>query len=167
MEANKELHIIQCLLDWSHSYLYVQQLNCSVQILPCLFLIGLKIKTVQPETFFFSEAPEEAAQSLFLETKSLPLLLLNRPGIFPQTGSSDVLPVIQVRFFQLLQTNSKNNRVTLMDPWFKVHMIPNWFLFSLETQYHHWVDELSSTLHEKFNKKEKNPSSYPYSYINY
>lgn len=68
---------------------------------------GLKIKTVQPETFCSQRQQRQLSQSLCLETESLPPLLLNRPGIFPQTGSSDVLPVIQVGFFQLLQTNSK------------------------------------------------------------
>lgn len=126
MDTNKELHIIQCLLDWSHSYLYIHtSINCSVQS-PTLMSVpdtGLKDKTVQPETFFFLQRHRSRLpQSLCLETESLPPLLLNSPGIFPQTGSSDVLPVIQVRLFQLLQINSKNNSVTLTAPWFKVHI---------------------------------------------
>lgn len=87
----------------------------------CINETVLKTETVQSETVLFcwvclvflQRHQSRLAQSLSLETESFPLLLLNTPRIFPQTGSSDVLPVIQVSLIQLLQTNNKNNSVTL------------------------------------------------------
>lgn len=105
----------------SQLLIYTPALNCSVQSFPLLSVpdTTLKNKTVQPEAFFFffQRHQSRLAQSLCLEMESLPMLLLNSPGIFPRTGPSDIIPVIQVQLLQLLQikTTAKIS-VTLAAP---------------------------------------------------